>query len=37
LHNKYFPTLGAVTISVEDRFDLWEKPNNTLRRLCAIT
>lgn len=37
LHNRYFPTLDAVTISVEDRFDLWEKPNETLRRLCAIT
>lgn len=37
LHNRYFPTLDAVTTSVEARFDLWEKPNETLHRLCAIT
>lgn len=37
LHNRYLPTLDVVTTSVEDRFDSWEKPNDTLRRLCAIT
>ncbi len=37
LHNRYFPTMGDVTSAVEDRFAQWEAPNETLRRLCAIT
>lgn len=37
VHNRYFPTLDAVTVAVESGFDRWEKPNETLRRLCAIT
>lgn len=37
LHNKYFPTLDAVTETVETQFRQWQHGNNTLRRLCAIT
>jgi transposase len=37
LHNRYLPTLEVVTTSVENRFGLWDKPNDVLRRLCAIT
>lgn len=37
LHNRYFPQLDEVTLTVETEFANWIKPNNTLRRLCAIT
>ncbi len=37
LHNRYFPQLDDVTAAVETEFANWTKPNNTLRRLCAIT
>lgn len=37
LHNRYFPQLDDVTLAVETEFANWIKPNNTLRRLCAIT
>ena len=37
LHNRYFPQLDEVTLAVETEFANWIKPNNTLRRLCAIT
>lgn len=37
LHNHYFPTLEAVAESVETQFNHWHCPNNSLRRLCAIT
>ena len=37
LHNRYFPRLDEVTVAVENEFTNWTKPNNTLRRLCAIT
>jgi len=37
LHNQYFSTLAAVVQSVEAQFDRWAVPNDTLRRLCAIT
>ncbi|MBI4443549.1 MAG: IS630 family transposase [Acidobacteria bacterium] len=37
LHNRYFPQLEQVTLAVEAEFANWSKPNNTLRRLCAIT
>ncbi len=37
LHNRYFPKLDDVTLAVETEFANWTKPNNTLRRLCAIT
>lgn len=36
LHNQYFPELEKVISTVEDRFDSWAGPNETLRRLCAI-
>ena len=37
VHNRYFPTLDAVIDSVESQFAQWATPNETLRRLCAIT
>lgn len=37
LHNRYFGFLEGVMDAVETRFSDWTKPNDTLRRLCAIT
>jgi len=37
LHNRYFGLLDGVVAAVEDQFAEWTKPNDTLRRLCAIT
>jgi len=37
LHNRYFAELNDVILAVENEFAHWAKPNNTLRRLCAIT
>jgi hypothetical protein len=37
LHNRYFPLLQEVTTTVETEFVSWAGPNETLRRLCAIT
>lgn len=37
LHNRYFGFLETVIGAVESRFSEWAKPNDTLRRLCAIT
>ena len=37
LHNRYFPLLQEVTTSVETEFETGAGPNETLRRLCAIT
>jgi transposase len=37
LHNRYFAHLHDVIQAVEKEFAAWIKPNNTLRRLCAIT
>jgi transposase len=37
LHNRYFGFLESVIDAVETRFADWTKPNDTLRRLCAIT
>jgi len=37
LHNRYFSKLDEVALAVETEFAHWTKPNNTLRRLCAIT
>ena len=31
------PLLDDVVLAVETEFANWTKPNNTLRRLCAIT
>jgi len=36
LHNRYFGFLETVTEAVENKFADWQKPNDTLRRLCAI-
>ena len=36
-HNRYFVFLDSVTYAVEEQFAEWTKPNETLRRLCAIT
>jgi transposase len=37
LHNRYFAFLNTVAEAVEDQFAAWTEPNDTLRRLCAIT
>lgn len=37
LHNRYFPRLAAVIEAVEARFGHWTQPNESLRRLCALT
>lgn len=37
LHNRYFGLLDGVVAAVEDRFAEWTRPNDSLRRLCAIT
>ena len=37
LHNRYFPLLQEVMTTVEMEFVGWTDPNETLRRLCAIT
>ncbi len=37
LHNRYFGFLQTVIDAVESRFSEWVHPNDTLRRLCAIT
>lgn len=37
LHNRYFGFLDGVVEAVEEQFAEWAKPNETLRRLCAIT
>jgi transposase len=36
LHNRYFPRLEEVITAVEMQFLLWARPNEILRRLCAI-
>ena len=37
VHNRYFPSLNDVVLAVEAEFANWTKPNDTLRRLCALT
>ncbi len=37
LHNRYFGFLDGVVADVEDQSAEWTKPNDPLRRLCAIT
>jgi transposase len=37
LHNRYFGLLDGVVEAVETQFGEWTKPNDCLRRLCAIT
>jgi transposase len=36
LHNHYFPTLQELVSAIGLQFVCWFKPNDTLRRLCAI-
>ena len=36
-HNHYFATLDEVIVAVETQFEAWARPNEVLRRLCAIT
>jgi transposase len=35
-HNHYFPDLSNLMLAVTKQFRLWQRPNQTLRRLCAI-
>lgn len=35
-HNRYFPDLEAIIVSVEKQFNDWRESNDVLRRLCAI-
>lgn len=35
-HNRYFEKLEQVSEAVEKTFKKWEKPNSSLRTLCAI-
>jgi transposase len=36
IHNQYFDKLEQVSEAVEYQFELWRKPNNILKKLCAI-
>ncbi len=36
VHNRYFPQLGDIVMSVENQFQLWTKPNDELRKLCVL-
>ena len=35
-HNRYFPVLEELMNAVTQQFSVWDKPNQTLHRLCAI-
>ena len=35
-HNRYFPALGELGQAIFNQFELWHKPNEALRKLCAI-
>jgi transposase len=35
-HNRYFPVLEELVETVFEQFTCWQKPNETLRKLCAI-
>jgi transposase len=37
LHNRHFEKLKSLIEGVEAQFDEWSVPNQTLRKLCAIT
>lgn len=37
VHNRHFSELGHLIDAVEGQFRKWAGPNDTLRRLCAIT
>jgi len=36
-HNQYFPQLSDLISAVTRQLELWNRPNNTLLRLCGIT
>jgi len=36
-HNRYFANLDELVDTVSEQFKIWSKPNEDLRRLCAIT
>lgn len=36
-HNRYFANLNELVDTVCEQFNIWSKPNEDLRRLCAIT
>ena len=36
VHNRYFPELKDLTSAVDNQFKMWNKPNATLKRLCAV-
>ena len=36
VHNRYFQTLQDLIAAIDSQFISWAKPNETLRRLCAI-
>lgn len=35
-HNRHFPALNHVVEAVQERFNLWARPNRQLAKLCAI-
>lgn len=35
-HNRYFPNLDELIAAVRWQFSKWTKPNETLRKLCAV-
>lgn len=35
-HNRYFPTLEELGHVIFDQFEIWRKPNETLKRLCVV-
>jgi transposase len=35
-HNRYFPKLDRLIHAVFEQFAIWSRPNQDLRRLCAI-
>ena len=37
LHNVFFSHLQEVTARVEEQFNQWKNPNDTLRKLCTLT
>ena len=36
-HNRYFPSIGDLITAVTEQFALYSRPNNVLKKLCALT
>ena len=36
-HNRYFPSIGNLIMAVAEQFALYSRPNNVLKKLCALT